>query len=222
MNYQIARNGQQVGSYTESQIIAMVASGQLAPTDLAWTEGMAEWQAIQSVPALNVRRPVASAPVNPYAAPIANVTRIPRAGPSVQLASRWKRLLAVIEDSLTLIPGFLLVGLAAPEGEVTVPPENAPAMMGLAALYFLGITIYNIYLLSTQGQTIGKRAMKIRIARFEDNSNPGFVTILVMRVLVNGILCIIPLYGLVDLLFIYRQDRRCIHDLLAGTHVIKV
>jgi len=220
MNYQIARNGQQVGSYTESQIIAMVASGQLAPTDLAWTEGMAEWQAIQFVPALNVRRPVASAPVNPYAAPVSNVTRVPMAASMVQLASRWKRLLATIEDSLTLIPGFILIGLAAPEGEALT--ERSTAMLGLAALYFLGLLIYNIYLLSTQGQTIGKRAFKIRIVSFEDNSNPGFAKVVMMRVVVNAILCIIPLYGLVDLLFIFRQDRRCIHDLLAGTHVVKV
>ena len=181
---------------------------------------MAEWQAIQSVPALNVRPARAAGPVNPYAAPVADVTRMAR--DSVTLAGRGRRLAAVIEDSLTLIPGFLLVGLAAPEENGEALRDGGQMMMVLAALYFLGIMIYNIYLLSTKGQTIGRRAMKIRIVSFADNSNPGFASVFVMRVLVNGLLCIIPLYGLLDILFIFRQDRRCIHDLIAGTHVIKV
>jgi hypothetical protein len=38
---------------------------------------------------------------------------------------------------------------------------------------------------------------------------------------VNGLLGIIPLYGIIDLLFIFGQRRQCIHDLIADTIVIK-
>ncbi|HIM18116.1 MAG TPA: RDD family protein, partial [Dehalococcoidia bacterium] len=31
----------------------------------------------------------------------------------------------------------------------------------------------------------------------------------------------IPVYSVVDALFIVRSDRRCIHDLIAGTVVVK-
>ncbi|MEA2700447.1 MAG: hypothetical protein QOI66_4718, partial [Myxococcales bacterium] len=47
-----------------------------------------------------------------------------------------------------------------------------------------------------------------------------------LRGVVNGIISAIPylggLYALVDALFIFRDDRRCIHDLIAGTRVIAV
>jgi hypothetical protein len=37
----------------------------------------------------------------------------------------------------------------------------------------------------------------------------------------NGLLGIIPFYGFVDVLFIFGQERRCLHDLIAGTRVVQ-
>ena len=31
---------------------------------------------------------------------------------------------------------------------------------------------------------------------------------------------LVPFYRLVDILFIFREDRRCLHDLIAGTQVV--
>ncbi len=42
-----------------------------------------------------------------------------------------------------------------------------------------------------------------------------------VRMVLNGALGLIPFYSLVDALFIFRSDRRCIHDLIAGTVVVK-
>ena len=41
-----------------------------------------------------------------------------------------------------------------------------------------------------------------------------------LRGLVNGLLNIVPLYFLVDCGFIFREDRRCVHDMIAGTVVV--
>jgi uncharacterized RDD family membrane protein YckC len=60
---------------------------------------------------------------------------------------------------------------------------------------------------------------------FEDEANPGFVKASLLRSFVNGLIGSIPVvgaaYSLVDICFIFRDDRRCLHDLLAGTKVVK-
>jgi hypothetical protein len=42
-----------------------------------------------------------------------------------------------------------------------------------------------------------------------------------LRNVVNALLGIIPLYGFIDPLFIFGNARRCVHDHLADTIVIK-
>ena len=41
--YFVARGGEQSGPYTLEQMQQMLAAGQLLPTDMAWTEGQADW-----------------------------------------------------------------------------------------------------------------------------------------------------------------------------------
>jgi len=46
------QNGEQVGPYTEEQIISMVESGELSRDDFSWHEGITEWQPIHSIVSL--------------------------------------------------------------------------------------------------------------------------------------------------------------------------
>ena len=84
-----------------------------------------------------------------------------------------------------------------------------------------GLLITQIVLLSTQGQSLGKKIMAIRIVGFETGKHGGFLTNVLLRWWVNTLLNVLPVYGLVDALFIFRDDRRCIHDLIASTVVVK-
>jgi len=123
------------------------------------------------------------------------------------LASRGSRLLAVMLDGLIFIVTILLgVFLLFPFGVI----------IGLLALM-----ITQGYLLTTEGQTLGKRLMNIRIVRDEDESNPGFWHAVVLRYIVPGLLGLLPFFELADILFIFRDDYRCIHDHIAGTKVIE-
>ena len=63
--------------------------------------------------------------------------------------------------------------------------------------------------------------MNIRIVTHDREANGGFVTNVLLRTVLNWIIALVPFYALVDVLFIFRNDQRCIHDLIAGTKVIK-
>jgi uncharacterized RDD family membrane protein YckC len=91
-------------------------------------------------------------------------------------------------------------------------------------LFLAGIcafAVLQIFLLSRDGQSVGKRVMGIRIVRNDSEANGGFVSNVLLRVIVNTVLSLIPFYTLVDILLIFREDRRCIHDMIAGTKVVQ-
>ena len=48
MNITIAKNGQKIGPFDETQVADMLKSGMLASSDLGWTEGMNEWKPLSS------------------------------------------------------------------------------------------------------------------------------------------------------------------------------
>jgi hypothetical protein len=62
MAFYLNQNGEQVGPYSEEQIISMVESGELSRDEFSWHEGLTEWQPIHSVVSL-------PAPVAPQPAP---------------------------------------------------------------------------------------------------------------------------------------------------------
>lgn len=144
-----------------------------------------------------------------------------------QLAGRGNRFLAQLTDSIfhtvLFYFGFFIV-----LGSTNF--SNSPEMESVnAGTVFFGILIaliipfvIQIILLSKDGQTIGKKLLKIKIVEIKNGKNGGFLTNVMVRGFVNGLLCLIPFYGLLDVLFIFQENKRCIHDALAGTTVIKV
>ena len=81
------------------------------------------------------------------------------------------------------------------------------------------------YLITTRGQSIGKIAMSLRIVNSIDGTNPGFIKAFLVRFILTQIITSIPYIGFIyifaDPLFIFRSDRRCIHDLMANTIVVE-
>ena len=229
MNYHIARGGQQVGTFTEEEIRSGLATGRFQSGDLCWTEGMTDWQPVGSkfaTPAASPSMPPPVSSMNPYAAPQSQVlSNLPGLTP----AGRGTRLGACLLEGLTGLVGIgIPLGIAIffmvqmeNSGSQDVP-AGAIAGFVLAGLAFLGLTVWNIVLLSTRGQTLGKKWLGIRIVTFPDGQKPGFVKGFLMRSFVNGIIGqVVPFYGIIDPCFIFREDNRCVHDLLADTTVIE-
>ncbi len=131
-------------------------------------------------------------------------------------ASRGQRLKAAIIDVLPVILPTLLVVKMFPDKQTI--PEIVSILLGLFVFAYF---VLQAVLLTTNGQTIGKKLVNIRIVRSKDGTNGGFLTNVVLRVLVNGLIGLIPFYHLIDTLCIFAASRRCLHDRIAGTIVVQ-
>lgn len=162
---------------------------------------------------------------NPYQPPEAVITNVQAAPGTIVLASRWARLGAALIDGLiamaiSLVLMVLMVGSDFKAlSNIDFGRQLLLAVMGIAI--FLAL---HGYLLAKNGQTIGKLALGIRIAKL-DGSKPDFIPLIVTRYGPTWLVSQIPVIGgllnLVDILFIFRADKRCVHDLIAKTMVVK-
>jgi uncharacterized RDD family membrane protein YckC len=141
----------------------------------------------------------------------------------MELATRRSRFYAKILDQLPL----MMVGVVS---AVIIPLfKEQPAVLNLfvaaAVLFTVGFLGAQCWLLTTQGKTVGKRAMGIRIVKVADGSNGGFVTNVLLRIVPLAVGSMIPVIGtlvaLANPLFIFREDQRCLHDHVAGTVVVQ-
>jgi len=97
------------------------------------------------------------------------------------------------------------------------------ASMGFTLFGFIVFVAIQGYFLNQSGQTIAKKLLKMKIVD-ESGNKPEFVRLIALRYGVLQFAQLVPflgaIYGLVDALFIFRDDRRRISDLLAGTRVV--
>jgi uncharacterized RDD family membrane protein YckC len=154
--------------------------------------------------------------MNPYAAPNAELEGGAVAAQQQQLADRGTRLGAAMLDGLVagVVPMIAVVALRGLDG------KPSTIALTIAGLWWMAVIGYQMFLLATRSQTMGKKWLGIKIVR-ADGGPVSATTLFIMRAVVGqGLLGMVPLYGLVDLLFIFRDDRRCVHDLVAGTKVV--
>ena len=218
MQYYVGKNGQQLGPFGEEQIKARVATGEFSTADLIWREGMASWEPISTV--FN----------NPYLpSAVLGASPLLTAQTGQRLAGAGARLVAVILNNLvafaSMIPGMILVGVGS-SGQQGDSITTVQAIgIGVVALGAIGLFIYQLMLYLRTGQTIGKKLMQVKVVSFTDGTVPGFGGLIGLREIVPGIIAAIPVIGvvfyIVDVCFIFRTDRRCVHDLMANTKVIE-
>jgi uncharacterized RDD family membrane protein YckC len=94
------------------------------------------------------------------------------------------------------------------------------ALGGVVAL--IGFAVWSwltIRAVLADGQSLGKKITGIKVTR-KDGSRASIGRIFWLRNVVNGLLSIIPLYGLIDSLFIFAESRQCLHDKIADTIVV--
>ncbi|OYT86356.1 MAG: transporter [Burkholderiales bacterium PBB6] len=161
---------------------------------------------------------------NPFAPPQAEVADASEQVAAGSLAGRGARLGAVILDSLAV--GALAFGGAKLFG-MDVFSQASESVNNTLMLFALGVVaslLLQGWLLHTRSQTIGKVVLGLRIVKV-DGSRAHLGRTFGLRVCVMTALTMIPvagqIIGLIDALMIFGKSRRCLHDLIAGTVVVK-
>jgi uncharacterized RDD family membrane protein YckC/DNA-directed RNA polymerase subunit RPC12/RpoP len=145
-------------------------------------------------------------------------------------ASCTARLIAAIVDGVLVITsimsGFAFSLWLAKHGIFDDPMElftenGQISNASLATIYsFYALLVFCQWcLLTLHGQTIGKFVMMIRVVSISGQL-PGFVQGVLLRNWLRNLLSMIPLFSLIDILFIFSPSGRCLHDYLAGTKVV--
>ncbi len=162
---------------------------------------------------------------NPYQSPLtASETPLPTT--DVRLATKMNRLGAAIID------GIIGMALSLPVMFFTGYFQRAmQGGVGLGEMAF--VTLYGFvmffvvhgYLLATRGQTVGKMLAKIQIVDYHSDQILPFAKLIGLRYIPVWLVSLIPyvnFLGVIDILFIFGRERRCVHDYIAGTKVIDV
>jgi uncharacterized RDD family membrane protein YckC len=180
--------------------------------------------------------------INPYAPPSPDAQMMggdPFEPGDLVLADRWVRLGARLLDGLllflTLLPAlgfFVYSGFTAEmsrhrgsSGGMGALGSTELALFGvLSMVLMLPLVGYQWYLIAKTGQTLGKKWTGIRIVKM-DGSPVDFVSGVILRNWVMAAAGFIPYLGscvgLIDALMIFFNDeRRCVHDFIAGTKVV--
>jgi uncharacterized RDD family membrane protein YckC len=228
----IGGDGKEYGPVTVEQIRTWIASGRANLETQAKALGSDEWRRVGDFAEF---APAPSAPpMLPGVTPVAGTSAT--AGTSdPTLAHPGMRLLAAFIDgfleSLCWMPTSQAVlrslGGLLSAGQIN-PQEITSAILSALPLsfpYLGGLILVQAILLTLRGQTVGKLITQLRVVRATDGSHAGFLRAFLLRGFLTRCIRHLPLIGvmfwLVDNCFIFRDDHRCIHDLIAGTKVVK-
>jgi len=163
------------------------------------------------------------AAANPYAAPKAAVEDVRTGEP--ELATRWQRFAAAFVDGLVVGLAVMAAMLAVGAGSASGNPKAA--LIIAYAIALSGVGAVNLWMLHRYRASIGKRTQKIRMVR-SDGSEAELWRLVFLRglpqwivSLLGNVLALVGLLSLVDVLFIFGKSRRCVHDLIADTIVVR-
>jgi uncharacterized RDD family membrane protein YckC len=110
MEIWIGRDGERHGPYKEADVREWLRSGQVSPADLAWYEGLADWQPLSVLFPDAVSAPPPAATNNPYSTPAAPLLPQTTAASLEDYAGFWKRVGSYVLDAIILyIPNMLIM-----------------------------------------------------------------------------------------------------------------
>ena len=181
---------------------------------------------------------------NPYAASSTSLANDDTVQGEIVLASRFKRLVARIIDAVVNLVAYLLCiyfipslwerytgGFTVAPGDASTATSDALQTLLIAAdfsLLFLAefllalaiVFLVQGYFLAQYGQTIGKMALNVKMVDKENHEKPSLTRLFVVRECGMSVIGILPILGLIDVLWIFGPARRCLHDYWSRTIVV--
>lgn len=180
---------------------------------------------------------------NPYTPPSSDLVDATYIGTADIAASRMRRLGAVLLDLLILVvlqvSTILLIDHFSgsnifQEAILNASEEDYPwfEINLLSAANYIGLAIdaivfffINGYLLAKRGQSIGKVIVNIAIVNVDTQRVQPMGRLIMLRYapiyMLQAVMAFVYfLVFTVDALFVFRRDRRTLHDMMAGTTVI--
>jgi uncharacterized RDD family membrane protein YckC len=167
---------------------------------------------------------------------------VPASGP--ELAGIGARTGAALFNAflyfLSFVPGSMMMARRMLEANPQLMNGGIPRMEDLdltgvaeGAVWMwaglLGACLLQSLLITVRGQNLGKLLVGARVVRVDDGTPAGFVRGVLLRFalpvsllfLLNLAFPLGFLFLIVDYSFMFRADRRCLHDLIAGTRVVR-
>jgi uncharacterized RDD family membrane protein YckC len=176
--------------------------------------------------------------LDPYRPPEATVVR-PIDMKGLALAARGSRLVAQVINHLLLGLAFApFLGALVLTGEWSATDSGGDPLdrttiatsigFAVSAALLIVLIVVQILLLRRNRWSLGKRMLGIRIVS-SDCSEVPLARLLGLRILLpsavnaasSAFLCGLPLFTVVDACFIFGEQRRCLHDLIADTIVVR-
>jgi uncharacterized RDD family membrane protein YckC len=223
-------DGKEYGPVSVAKLNEWIADGRANLATKARRANEADWYTLGDFPEFNPAAAPAAPAAPVFAAATAPVAQLPLGG----LGARFGA--ALIDGLLQLLckaPFFFafveLFRLALQNPQTPLQPEQvSPVIM---AAYFktlpwlVGLAAIQVTLLCVRSQSVGKLLVGLRIVSVENEQPGGPLRAFLLSDFIPTVIEFIPFLGilfwLVDSCFIFRDDHRCIHDLIAGTKVVK-
>jgi len=231
MDIWIGRNGERHGPYTESDVRQWLRSGQLSREDLAWYEGLADWQPLSVLFPDSIAEtpsPTNTAPPMPPPLQISNSSLEDYAG-------FWQRFGAWVIDLLVLtvpcivvfyaMDGFdayrhLLEQVQSGTAMATALDEYATATRPSSIVsIIIGFLYYTLFECSKWQATPGKIALRLRVVDLNGiRLNIGRSAARNFVRLFNIVFGLIPIACY--LVVAWTSRKQGLHDMLAHTLVL--
>jgi len=208
MEIYISRDGERIGPYSLEEINRQLAAGTLIPQDLGWSESSPGWKPLLSFVGVIVPGGASSTAV-----PTGLATPVTFGLP--EYAGFWIRGWALMIDAVIVGTFALLIAmwLKFASAESVGPVTLAPILQTLLVWIYMPALWF-----SPMQATAGQRICRLRVV---DAMDGGRITFMRGLLRVLGMTLSGLILGIGFLMAAFTERKRALHDIIAGTCVVK-